>query len=128
MIIRKTMKNMEIYNTANSLLESFSDDLNLPVKINFYLQKNIKTVVDIAQDIEKTRLEIFDKYGTKDEETQQYHFDEDVIDTVNKEITDLFELEQEVKVNLLELDWFDSIDLSTSQVNAISFMIKEEEE
>jgi hypothetical protein len=118
MIIRKTMKNMEIYNTANSLLESFSDDLNLPVKINFYLQKNIKTVVDIAQDIEKTRLEIFDKYN----------FDEDVIDTVNKEITDLFELEQEVKVNLLELDWFDSIDLSTSQVNAISFMIKEEEE
>ena len=40
------LTNNKIYAYANNLLTEFSDsaDLKLPVKINFYLQKNIQTL------------------------------------------------------------------------------------
>ena len=35
------MTNLEIYNIANNLLEAFNDNnQKLPVKVNFFLQKN----------------------------------------------------------------------------------------
>ena len=37
------MTNNEIYTTANQLVAAFNDNAQrLPIKINFYLQKNIK--------------------------------------------------------------------------------------
>ena len=39
----------------------------------------------------------------------------------------LFNLEQEIAVNMLELDWFDGIDLTAQQVAAITYMINDEE-
>lgn len=126
--ITKNMSNIDIYNTASGLLEAFKEEMNLPVKVNFYLQKNMNNIVDMAKDIDKTRMEIMQKYGTPDEDGTNYTFTEDIVDTVNKELADLFSLEQEVKINLIELDWFGSLELSSVQMSAIMFMIKEEEE
>lgn len=129
MVQRKMMKNLEIYNLANALLEGFQDNnMTLPVKVNFYFQKNMSAIVEMAQDIDKSRLAIFDKYGKRDEENNQYTFDPSVTDQVNQELQDLFELEQEVKVNLLKLDWFDKVELTSQQVAAITFMIEDDEE
>lgn len=127
-MIRKTMSNIDIYNNANMLLEAFKDEMSLPVKVNFYLQKNMTAIVDMAKEIDKSRMEIIQKYGKPEEETGNYTFEEDVIETVNQELADLFSLEQEVKINLIELDWFGSLELSSAQMAAIMFMIKEEEE
>lgn len=129
MVQRKMMKNLEIYNLANALLENFQDNnMTLPVKVNFYFQKNMSTIVEMAQDIDKSRIAIFDKYGNRDEENNQYTFDPSVTDQVNQELQDLFELEQEVKINLLKLDWFDKVELTSQQVAAITFMIEDDEE
>lgn len=129
MVQRKMMKNLEIYNLANALLEGFQDNnMTLPVKVNFYFQKNMSAIVEMAQDIDKSRLAIFDKYGKRDEENNQYTFDPSVTDQVNQELQDLFELEQEVKINLLKLDWFDKVELTSQQVAAITFMIEDDEE
>lgn len=129
MVQRKNLTNMEIYNIATLLLENFKDgDMNLPVKVNFYFQKNMNTIVEMAQDIDKNRMAIFEKYGTRDEENNQYTFKPEVADTVNQELNDLFSLEQEVKVNMLKLDWFDGINLTTRQVSAIEYMIEDDEE
>lgn len=129
MVQRKTLTNMEIYNIATLLLENFKDEeLNLPVKVNFYFQKNMNAIVTMAQDIDKTRMAIFEKYGTKSEDGDQYTFPSDVTDTVNNELADLFALEQEVKVNMLKLDWFDGINLTARQVAAIEYMIEDEDE
>ena len=129
MVQRKMMKNLEIYNLANALLEGFQDNnMTLPVKVNFYFQKNMSAIVEMAQDIDKSRIAIFDKYGKRDEENNQYTFDPSVTDQVNQELQDLFELEQEVKVNLLKLDWFDKVELTSQQVAAITFMIEDDEE
>lgn len=127
MAITKSMSNIDIYNTASMLLEAFKEDMSLPVKVNFYLQKNMTTIVDMAKDIEKNRMAIVEKYGNFNEENGNYTFSDDVIDTVNKELEDLFSLEQDVKINMIDIDWFGSVELSAAQTAAIMYMIKEEE-
>lgn len=123
-----TLTNLEIYTTAQALMENITTDVNLPVKVGFYIQKNMKKMTELAQEIEKSRMEIFDKYGEKDEENNQYKFDKSVQEQVQKELNDLFDLTQDVKTNMLELDWFDDIDLNANQIAAISYMIADDED
>lgn len=123
-----TLTNLEIYTTAQALMENITTDMNLPVKVGFYIQKNMKKMTELAQEIEKSRMEIFDKYGEKDEENNQYKFDKSVQEQVQKELNDLFDLTQDVKTNMLELDWFDDIDLNANQIAAISYMITDDED
>lgn len=123
-----TLTNLEIYTTAQSLMENITTDINLPVKVGFYIQKNMKKMTELAQEIEKSRMEIFDKYGEKDEKNNQYKFDKSVQEQVQKELNDLFDLTQDVKTNMLELDWFDDIDLTANQIAAISYMIADDDE
>lgn len=124
----KTMTNLEIYAYADALMNSFTENVKLPVKVNFYLQKNMTRLVEAAKDIEKTRMEIIERYGTRTEDGENIEVSADMAETVNKELEDLFALEQEIKVNEIALDAFDGIDLTSAQVAAISFMIKDEEE
>lgn len=123
-----TLTNLEIYTTAQALMENITTDMNLPVKVGFYIQKNMKKMTELAQEIEKSRIEIFEKYGEKDEENNQYKFDKSVQDQVQKELNDLFDLTQDIKTNMLNLDWFDDIDLNANQIAAISYMIADEDE
>lgn len=123
-----TLTNLEIYTTTQALMENITTDINLPVKVGFYIQKNMKKMTELAQEIEKSRMEIFDKYGEKDEENNQYKFDKSVQEQVQKELNDLFDLTQDVKTNMLELDWFDDIDLNANQIAAISYMITDDED
>ena len=123
-----TLTNLEIYTTAQALMENITTDINLPVKVGFYIQKNMKKMTELAQEIEKSRMEIFDKYGEKDEENNQYKFDKSVQEQVQKELNDLFDLTQDVKTNMLELDWFDDIDLNANQIATISYMIADDED
>ena len=131
MIKRKTMSNLEIFNTASALIEAFqsqTEDTHFPVKVNFFLQKNMNSIVEVARDIEKTRAEIIKKFGTPSEDNpEQYVVTDDKIEEATNELNDLFNLEQEIAVNMLELDWFDGIDLTAQQVAAITYMINDEE-
>ena len=127
MAITQSMKNLEIYNIAISLMENFKDELNLPVKVNFYLQKNMTAIVEMAQEIDKTRKEIIEKFGTPVEEgSDEITVAPENLDAANKELTDLFELEQDVKIYPIKLDWFGDINFSSQQVAAITYMIEEE--
>lgn len=124
----KIMTNLEIYAYANALMDAFKEDIVLPVKVNFYLQKNMTRMVEAGKEIEKTRMDIIQKYGTPTEDGQNIEVPAEMVETVNKELEDLFALEQEIKVNEIALDAFDGIDLTSAQVAAITFMIKDEEE
>jgi len=128
-MIRTNMTNNEIYNYAMQLIENEIPQLNisLPVKVNFYLQKNISAILEIAKDIENTRNEILQKYGTCDEEGN-YSFEEGELEKANQELVDLFNLEQEVPIYEIFLSAFDGVELTSKQVQAIAYMIKEEEE
>lgn len=132
MVIRKTMSNIEIYNTADALVELFSNmsesNVQLPVKVNFYFQKNMNALVAMAKELEEERTNIIIKYGTPDpEDPDRVTLAPEKLDEANKELNDLFGLEQEVAINAIELDWFEGINMTPQQVVAITFMIKDEE-
>ena len=132
MVLRKMYSNLQIYNMATALIGAFQsngENTNYPVKVNFYLQKNMNSVIEIAKDIEAKRIEIIKKYGNPSEEDPEaYIIPDENIEVASKEVNDLLELEQEVAINMIKLDWLDGIDMSAAQVAAMSFMIDEDEE
>lgn len=121
----KKMTNSEIYNIATVLGKAFEDEKQvLPVKVNFYMQKNRATLVALAQEIEKARVDTLQKYGTLNEETNQFEFSSEAAETVVKELNDLLSLEQEVNIYTVSIDSFgDELTLTTGQMEALMFMI-----
>ena len=121
----KTMTNTEIYNIATVLGKVFEDEKQvLPVKVNFYMQKNRATLTTLAQEVEKARVEILQKHGTLNEETNQFEFSNEVAETVIQELNDLLSLEQEVNIYTVSIDSFgDDLSLTTGQMEALMFMI-----
>lgn len=124
-----TLTNNEIYAYANALAGEFAqNEVKLPIKINFYLQKNMTELIALAQDIEKQRVAIAEEYGTLNEETQQYEIPEANINAASAKLEELFGLTQDVKVYKVKLDAFGDMELTAAQMQALLFMIDEEEE
>lgn len=119
------MTNNEIYTHARRLLDAFQDgEQKLPIKIGFYLQKNKNTLTTLAQDIEKARIDIAQTHGELDEAGEQYIIPADKMAIVNKELEDLFNLEQEVTIHKVNIDSLsDDFVLSAAQMEALMFMI-----
>ena len=97
MVKHKKMTNGEIYNTADALSRAFTsaEDMAYPVKVNFFMQKNIEKITAAAQDIEKARLDIAKHYGVLSEDGQRYEIPDDKTDAVAEEMKNLFSLEQD---------------------------------
>lgn len=128
----KTLKNGEIFEMATNLIEAFqkdteSEEKTYPIKVLFYLRKNMKTLTELAQDIEKARVEIIQRYGTPSEENpEQYQFEtQEKIDAANKEFEELFGLEQEVTIYTIPLEAFNDMELTEKQMDAVMEMIEE---
>ena len=119
------MTNMEIYNCAKGLVDSFTDSKQyLPVKVNFFLQKNKNILIALAEDIDKSRAEIIRNYGKMDEETGHYNIKPEDIELANKELEDLFAIEQDVNIHTISIDDFkDDTSLTTGQMESLMFMI-----
>ena len=120
-----TMTNNEIYTYTRQLMEAFSDgEQKLPIKINFYLQKNKNTLLALAQDIERSRLEIAQSFGTLDDAGEQYIIPNDKLAEASKELEDLFNLEQDVAIHKISIDSLnDDLMLSAAQMEDLMFMI-----
>lgn len=128
----KTLKNGEIFEMATNLIEAFQKDTEsgektYPIKVLFYLRKNMKILTELAQDIEKARVEIIKRYGTPSEENpEQYQFEnQEKIDAANKEFEELFGLEQEVTIYTIPLEAFNDMELTEKQMDAVMEMIEE---
>lgn len=128
----KTLKNGEIFEMATNLIEAFQKDTEsgektYPIKVLFYLRKNMKTLTELAQDIEKARVEIIQRYGVPSEENpEQYQFEtQEKIDAANKEFEELFNLEQEVTIYTIPLEAFNDMELTEKQMDAVIEMIEE---
>lgn len=119
------MTNNEIYTYTHQLMEAFQDgEQRLPIKVNFYLQKNKNTLLALAQDIEKARLEIAQIYGVLDESGEQYQIPNEKLADVSRELEDLFDLKQDVNICKINIDSLsDDLTLTTAQMEAIMFMI-----
>ena len=121
------LTNNEIYNYATGLIAEFGPDCNikLPVKINFFLQKNIKLLTEMAQDIDNSRMEIARQYGVLNENGTSYIVPDNKMEEACRELNELFALTQEVNIRTFNIDDFNNIELSYKQMNALMFMIED---
>ena len=121
------LTNGQIYDYTSELMREFYDDsLKLPIKMNFYLQKNKKILFELAQEIEKSRIEIASRYGELDKETQQYQVPADKVEAASKDLNELFSIEQDVNIYKINIDNLSNdFVLTTAQMEAIMFMIED---
>lgn len=118
------LSNQKIYEYATRLA-SFNIDTKLPVRINFFLQKNINTINTAAQEIDAARLQIAQEFGTLNEDGSNYIIPPEKMESAQKEMIDLFGLEQDLNIHIFKLDDFDSVELTMDQLSTIMFMIEE---
>ena len=121
------LTNGQIYDYTSELMQEFYDEsLKLPIKMNFYLQKNKKILFELAQEIEKSRIEIANSYGELNEETQQYQVPADKVEAASRDLNELFSIEQDVNIYKINIDSLsDDYALTTAQMEAIMYMIEE---
>ena len=119
------MKNKQLYEYARQLSIFNEFDKKLPVKISFYLQKNIKTIQQAVEEIEMARMSIGQKFGELNETKNGYNILPEHMQQANQELIDLFELEQDIKIHYFKIEDFDNIELSYQELSAIMFMIEE---
>lgn len=118
--------NNQIYSYVTQLNNIFSNcDIKIPVRINFFLQKNIQTIAAAGQEIESARMNIAQQFGTLNEEGTSYIIPPNQMAAANQELNDLFNLEQDLNIHIFKLDDFDGIELTYDQMSAIMFMIEE---
>ena len=116
------LTNQQIYNYANALT-GFTIGIKLPVRIGFFLSRNIKTIQQLGQEIYETKINIGKTYGQLNAEGDGYTIPSDNMELVQQELNDLFNLTQEVDIHVFSLSDFDDIELTYEQLNAIIFMI-----
>ena len=131
MKVTKEMSNGQIYTQAEMLVSAFGEgqaDEKFPSRVLFFLRKNMKDFLELAQEIEKLRMDIIEKYGTPDKEDEtKYVFENKDIELVNKELQDLIDIKQEVSYYTFKLDDIASLELTTSQMDAIMDFIEYDE-
>lgn len=121
------IKNNYIYQYYQDLAKAFLEETRyFPVKVNFIIQKNLKILYQVAQEIEDMRLNIIHQYG-EIYDNNEYHIFSENVEIANKELNDLANIEQDINILFLTLEDIENIELTPAQMGAILFMIKENE-
>lgn len=128
MVKTLTLKNSKIYSLASDALSKMNDDVKFPAKSMFYIQKNMNTIISLGREIDDARTKILERYGTLDESKDQYSIGQESLPTLQKELDDLFNLEQEVKIYPVDLDSLGDVTLNNSQMRLVEIMVEEPEE
>lgn len=127
--MRKQFSNQEILSYAQQLSKvilNAAEDIELPVRVNFYLQKNIKTFLKAAQEINEMRLKIGKKYGEYDKETQSYQIqDKNKLELAQQDLKNLLSIDQILDIYMISLTDIEDLKLTVAEMNAMLFMIDE---
>ena len=119
------LTNYEIYNNANKLLALNINNIIMPIKIGFFLSKNIQILAAAAQEIENARIKIARELGQPSEKEGSYIISPELMTRAEQELNDLFEIEQELNIHIFKLNDFNNIELTYQQLSTILFMIEE---
>lgn len=125
--INKVMTNDEIYRYAVGIMNAFNNiETPMPAAISFSITKNKKTISALAEDIEKYRIDILNRYGAKIVENNIVSIPEEKVNDANKELEELLTISQEVRIYTFSIEDLQDVNLSPAQMEAILFMIDEE--
>lgn len=124
------LKNNMIYQYAEQLMALFQNsDQKFPIKINFYLQKNINTLTEAAREIEQARIAIIQEYGIINPEDNTYKIPAENVEKAQSELSDLLNLEQDIPLHLFSINDFENVEpLTYQQMSALMFMIVDDED
>ena len=117
--------NNEIYNYATGFSSIFNSEIYIPAKANFFIQKNIATFAAAAQEIDKSRMGIAKHYGILSEDGTRYDIPDDKIAEANKELNDLFNIEQELDIKTFKIDDLGNGEFTPNQMQLLMIMIEE---
>lgn len=121
----KKITNEEIYFINQQLNKIFEESHQyLPAKVNFYIQKNKKQIMDLAMEIEQARINIIQNFGKHAEENKYFIPDENIT-LAQKELNDLLNITQEIEVYTISLDDIENLQFTLPQMEALMFMIEE---
>ena len=119
------LSNQEIYQIANITDLNNLDNIYIPAKANFFMQKNLAAIAVAAQEVEKARLEIAKHYGELNEENQQYIIPQEKMPEALKEFEDLFSIEQDLDIKTFSIDALGEAKFTPAQMQAMLFMIED---
>lgn len=121
------LKNSQIYKIMQGLNDCPLDDSQyIPVTYNFYIQKNIETIREAYSRIEKNRVNIISTFGVQiNEDTLQVPPEHR--ETVNKELSALSEIEQEIQIYIFPIGTLKDLKLTTGELKSLMFMIEDDE-
>lgn len=117
----------QIFNNIQQYLVTAQQNVMLPLKPNFYLLKNYKTFTALVEEIETMREAVGKKYGTLQEDGT-YFVEGDNLSIAQQELQELGNIEQSVEIYTISLEDLKDIELTTKQMEALLFMIEDEEE
>lgn len=130
--MHKQFSNKEILSYAQTLKQVFlnsSKDIELPVRVNFYLQKNIKTFLNAAQEIDEMRLKIGKKYGELNAQTRSYEIkDTNKLELAQQDLDNLLLIDQVLDIYMISLKDIETLTLTVAQMNAMLFMIDDNDD
>ena len=119
------LTNNTIYTLAQGQREFIDFKSYIPAKANFAIQKNFSVLAAAAEEIEKARLEVAQHYGEVDESGTKYNIPTENLEIVNKEMIELFEIEQELNIRMISIDDLGSAEFTPAQMQLIMFMIED---
>ena len=121
-----TFNNYQIYEYTQVFNDLFEkQDLYIPVKANFIIQKNIRTITMAGAEIEEARLKIAQRYGELNEDQDGFIIAPDKLEKANQEIMDLFSIEQDLDIRIIKLEDLGDAELTAKQMQTLMFMIEE---
>lgn len=121
----KTLTNEEIYFINNQFNIVFEESNQyLPAKLNFYIQKNKKKIMDLAMEIEQARINIIQNFGESTEEGK-YFIPKEHIEAAQNELNDLLNISQTIDICPISIDDIENLQFTLPQMEVLMFMIKE---
>jgi hypothetical protein len=125
--MKKILTNREIFTIGNAFEGAFqNDERYLPAKINFKIEKNKKNILDKMNEIEESRIKTIREFG--EEKDGQIQIPNEKVEEVNKEIAELFDIEQEMNIFMISFEDIENLEFTSAEMSALLFMIEDPED
>lgn len=123
---KQVLKNSEIYNLAQGIINNKILDLQFPAVIGFYIHQNCDKILKLAESIDNYRNTLLKQYSTSSN-GNSYNFEtEESRSVINEELEKLSNLRQEVWYHPIHLSQFENLSLTLNQMKCLSFMIDDQ--
>lgn len=105
-------------------------NMELPIKLSYAFSKNITKIDRELTAYNKERQKLIEKYGEKDEEEKLKTKEDGTInildlDSFNKDLKEILEIETEVDIHVIDLDKVDvNINITPGELMVIDYMFK----